>query len=665
MNHINNSLTLTSIQLNAYGTKSEMARSFPAAELFDNRHTFLMDSDQSAIAVLMAFTNERCFSSDNAPGIRRDVSVNLIDVTDGCLLTTKKAPIYMPKNKLMGICRSDLTFTHDAIDTDHTYKVMVRDEKSKEILGESPFRMYDPVKCGCDPEDWFEALKGSFSPFDSNDPFRIKEVGIMTYCKASFQLKANFKETPLIMPEIEVRIYFPDGNIDSRFCLPVCDDIDSNEYHVESPFFIDYNNKGICYVELLCMDFAFAGFVFSTQGETETGYWEDEDLRCLKEYTLSAASERFRKHLAEQESEEEDDNDYFDRLLEEFIKKESEGDFENDESEDADETEGADDTEEANTNVEETDDVEEIEDTDRTDEMTVESPETNTEWSLLSPLDHLSGLKTVKEKLITYEKVVRFNKLRSDCGLLTTPSPLHAMFLGSPGTGKTTVANIIGRILARAGVLTDGHVVVRERATLLGPNYSMEETNTLKAIEEAQGGILLIDEAYQLYQPNDPRDPGKFVIETLISALADESKRNWMLILAGYPDEMRRMFEMNPGLRSRIPDSNIYVFEDFSESELMEIAERYLDRNQYSLSPAAHDALSQRLSYDYAKRDKSFGNARHVVNLIQTDILPAMAVRVMSVESPDSSTLSLIEASDIPAPTMTDPALRPRIGFRA
>lgn len=128
---------------------------------------------------------------------------------------------------------------------------------------------------------------------------------------------------------------------------------------------------------------------------------------------------------------------------------------------------------------------------------------------------------------------------------------------------------MMGMILHRAGVLSKGHVVVRERATLLGQNYNSEAENTIAAIKEAQGGILLIDEAYQLYQPNDPRDPGKFVIDTLLTALADETNRDWMLVLAGYLDDMKRMFDMNPGFKSRIPESNIYLLKISQKKSLL------------------------------------------------------------------------------------------------
>lgn len=339
--------------------------------------------------------------------------------------------------------------------------------------------------------------------------------------------------------------------------------------------------------------------------------------------------------------------DDFDRALDAFLAS----------ARDDSEAENESETEEEVEEEEETEDCEE-----KADGGSVEVKE----QSPLVSLDHLTGLASVKTKLTVYEKLVRFNKMRTDNGFPVAAAPLHAMFLGSPGTGKTTVAKMMGVMLRRAGVLSRGHVVVRERSMLLGPNYSMEETNTLKVIEEAQGGILLIDEAYQLYQPKDPRDPGRFVIETLLTALADESKRDWMLILAGYPDEMRRMFEMNPGLKSRIPDTNIYDFEDFTETELMEIAERYFRRQKYVLSEDAREALACRLASDYAKRDKSFGNARHVINLIQTEIIPAMAVRVISSGRAGLEELTEIQACDIPRPTArTLRVERPRIGFCA
>ncbi len=278
-------------------------------------------------------------------------------------------------------------------------------------------------------------------------------------------------------------------------------------------------------------------------------------------------------------------------------------------------------------------------------------------------LDGMVGIESVKSKVTSYAKLMHFNRLRSEAGLAVTASPLHAMFLGSPGTGKTTVAKIIGTILRSTGVLSKGHVVVRERANLLGQYYNTESEKTLAALEEAEGGILFIDEAHQLYQPEDPRDPGRFVIETLMTALSDESHRDWMLILAGYPEPMLKMFEMNPGLASRIPSSNFYHFDDFTVDELKEIAYRYFAKNEYELSAEARRSLDHLLEHDYLNRDKSFGNARHVINIIQTGILPAMASRIADIDTPSRTDLSLILKEDIPASTITLSTKPRRIGF--
>ncbi|MGN0209765.1 MAG: AAA family ATPase, partial [Muribaculaceae bacterium] len=242
-------------------------------------------------------------------------------------------------------------------------------------------------------------------------------------------------------------------------------------------------------------------------------------------------------------------------------------------------------------------------------------------------LNTLIGLDEVKRRVESYTRMVRFAKMRKDAGLPTPEVSLHSMFLGAPGTGKTTVAKIIGQELYKAGVLSSGHVIVRERAELLGQFYNSEGENVRKAIEDAQGGILFIDEAYQLYQPNDPKDPGRFVIESLMTALADESKRDWMLILAGYTEPTLKLLELNPGLRSRIPANNIYVFQNLSEENLLQVAEQRLDKYHFSLTAEAREALAKRISEDYQHRDESFGNARHIVNLIDQEILPAMAQR--------------------------------------
>ncbi len=283
--------------------------------------------------------------------------------------------------------------------------------------------------------------------------------------------------------------------------------------------------------------------------------------------------------------------------------------------------------------------------------------------SIASDFDNMVGLENVKSKVKSYAKLMKFNKCRAELGLPVVGTSLHAMFLGSPGTGKTTVAKIMGELLRDSGVLSSGHVVVRERANLLGQYYNSESENTLAALEEARGGILFIDEAHQLHQPNDPRDPGRFVLETLMSVLADESRRDWMLILAGYSAPMMKMFELSPGLASRIPSSNLYYFDDYSVEELKEIAERFFVKNEYELSEEARIKLDCLLEHDYNNRDEAFGNARHVMNVIQNGIFPAMASRLADIAAPTRLDLSLILPEDIPTPVPTPIRFNHRIGF--
>lgn len=666
MKYPNKSLVLASLQVNPYDTGSKFAQKFPAVELFDNRHDFLINYTQTALAVMMTFHNERYLYSDGSQGIRRTVTVFLIDITANCVLSNAITRVYIHKDSFIDKCRVDIPFAYSDINVEHSYKVIVRDDSTKYILGEKVFNLFDEHTFGSQPANWYKVENGGISPDDEYQLFKSVEARDYSYHRVRFFLTPQFKKMPAIMPEIEIRIYYPDGSVDNGFFVPECCDSFFYEYFVAKSFLTTPSTKGICYAEILCMDYPLAGFVFSTQGPWVYNFWEGDELVCLEEYSLKAATDRFQSYFQEPEEAKTDDED-LDHFLNKFIITEIGMDDSDvaalsEDSGNADPSEK--DSEPKDSGNDTDSERESVTDKDYKEDSKSSANESKV-TTLTAALSGLVGLEKVKEKLAVYERLVNFNLLRSINGLPITTTPLHSMFLGSSGTGKTTVAKMLGQMLADARVLSKGHLVVRERATLLGPNYSNEETNTLNAIEEAQGGILLIDEAYQLCQPNDPRDPGKFVIEALMTALADESKRDWMLILAGYPDEMKRMFDINPGFKSRIPEANIYTFEDFSESELMEIAEQYLSKHKYELTEAAHNKLKSRLYSDYSRRDKKFGNARHVINIIQTEILPTMAWRVTSNGCKTPKALSLIEADDIQeSPIGIAPSYN-RIGFIA
>lgn len=600
---------------------------------FDDRSDFIAEPSLAGIAVKIAATNER-FDS----GVRRNVTLTLVDVTSRCEAASQSLKIILRRQE----CFKDFYahFPANGIIPDHTFKLVIDDPIASHTIDQRVFRLIDANPLP-HPAEWYGVCDGGVQPAWEDKLYKslTTDDGQRYYVRFSIEQKLGYR-LPSVLPELELRLYVPDEEQPLvMFAEPRCmnsDDYKDNIWYVEYPFTTAYDRNGVFYAELLCMEYPIAGFVFPTDEETESGKWFATDIEPLDEYSANAVMDRWIAIRHPESHSPQAETMDFDKLLDDFIA----GQKEKAESET---------------------------DTDTNESYTDSDNEPEHDESLSSTLDHLTGLRSVKEKLTVYERVVRFNKMRSERGLPSTTSPLHAMFLGSPGTGKTTVAKMMGIMLHRAGMLSKGHVVVCERATLLGQNYNSEAEKTIEAIEKARGGILFIDEAYQLYQPSDPRDPGKFVIETLLTALADDSNRDWMLVLAGYSDQMKRMFDMNPGFKSRIPDSNIYVFDDFTESELMEIAEKYLKRNNYTLSADARLALSRRLNADYMRRDKTFGNARHVINMIQTEILPTMAVRVINGGLDDDISLTEIQASDIPAPvpSLSLASTRPRIGFVA
>lgn len=613
--------------------------------VFDRQSDFLFDASFGGIAVRIDFCNER-YVRNKGRGVRRKVSLTLVDTTARSEITSRKVTVRMSRTEYLKSSYAVFSLSQIAFRAGHNYKLVVCDETASENLGEYSFHIFSQDTLG-DPADWYDVYSAGIRREGEYHICRSVDSTDSEIFVVRFKMRRNLSgNLPAVLPEIEMRIYYPEcERIETHFMEPSCVDFAGNRYMVESSFMSESKCRGAYYAEILCMKYPLAGFVFGTSGPELNGDWRGDDIMPLEEYSPEAADTRYDSLLGGEKNDDEESFD-FDAALDRFIKDEMSGHQDSEVPESG--GEAGDMPDDSGSSVQ---------------EKYCEAESGISSTSLLPSLDHLTGLRSVKDKLMVYERIVRFNKLRSDNNLPTTPMPLHAMFLGSPGTGKTTVAKMMGVILHKAGILSKGHVVVRERATLLGQNYNSEAEKTLAAIEEAQGGILLIDEAYQLYQPEDARDPGKFVIETLLTALSDESRRDWMLVLAGYPDEMRKMADMNPGFKSRIPDSNVYMFDDFSEDELMEIADNYISRLCYELSPEAREALVSRLRFDCSHRGRNFGNARHIINLIQTEILPAMAVRVITagVSGPDS--LTVIRESDIPRAIERGDAFRRRIGF--
>lgn len=264
----------------------------------------------------------------------------------------------------------------------------------------------------------------------------------------------------------------------------------------------------------------------------------------------------------------------------------------------------------------------------------------------------MTGLESVKETIMSMRNTAVFTRQRKDAGLPGTSINLHACFIGNPGTGKTTVARLIGQIYRDLGLLSSGHVVEESRRTLVGRYYDSESKALYDAIERARGGILLIDDASNLYIPGESRDPGNRIIEYLLAELEGEENKDWMLILAGSDPGMTDMLNHNRSLLSRIHHS--FIFKDYEEDQLLEIAEGFCRENRYVLSNDARIRLTEIIRRDMSVKDETFGNGRYVMNLMNMIVNVNMAGRVGRIFSPDKMQLQVIEACDVPGIRRTE-----------
>ena len=241
------------------------------------------------------------------------------------------------------------------------------------------------------------------------------------------------------------------------------------------------------------------------------------------------------------------------------------------------------------------------------------------------------GLRTLKETLSTTFCQVRFKERRRRMGLpVGEETASHVIFTGNPGTGKTTVARLLGRIYRALGLLSKGEVISTERRELVGEYIGQTEEKMNAILRRARGNVLFIDEAYSLCTDSDDRrDYGRHVVESLLSVLT-EPHPDMVVVLAGYDDEMDRLMQSNPGLKSRFPYK--FHFADYTADELMQIAGLTLERGGYRLTPEAGELLRDTVENALAHKDRFFANARWVNRFVTSGILPAMARRVMAMD---------------------------------
>ena len=360
------------------------------------------------------------------------------------------------------------------------------------------------------------------------------------------------------------------------------------------------------------------------------------------------------------------ENDEFEKLLNDFINREYDetlGKESNDEQseEDLDESE-----EEWESDAEE-------EDNSFTDDEPFPNGEIeqnqniSVKVEILSPipnpreeLDKLVGCDNIKRRMDELVALTSYNKMMHELfpNSKQHEVSLHSVFLGRPGTGKTTVCKIFGSLLRQAGALSKGHVVVCDRGTFIGTLWGDEERSMRQVLELAQGGVLMIDEAYLLNGKHD-NDPGKLVIQLLMNILADESQRDIAVVLCGYKEPMMKLLDSNPGLQSRFP--NKFEFTDFTVEELLQITRRRVKDYDYKFTTQAWEKYSNMLVQAYQMRNpETWGNARFIANQLER-IYIQHATRCIKHQPKDKQDLLMLTPEDILPIEM--PRQKTKIGF--
>jgi SpoVK/Ycf46/Vps4 family AAA+-type ATPase len=266
----------------------------------------------------------------------------------------------------------------------------------------------------------------------------------------------------------------------------------------------------------------------------------------------------------------------------------------------------------------------------------------------LQSLENLVGLEDLKKDIKNHVSYLNFLKLRQEKGFKDSDRiALHSVFLGNPGTGKTTVVKMLGQIYKSMGLLSKGHVKEVDRSQLIGEYIGQTAPKVKKAIEEARGGILFIDEAYALArEADDSKDFGKEAIEVLIKEMSDGSP-DIAIMAAGYPHEMQVFLDSNPGLKSRF--SHYFHFDDYLPEELQQISLQAAKQRSVKLTDPGVNYLYDQLTEAYRNRDKTFGNARYAQSVID-EAKMNLGLRLMNREDLrelNDDVLSTIELEDL------------------
>lgn len=262
---------------------------------------------------------------------------------------------------------------------------------------------------------------------------------------------------------------------------------------------------------------------------------------------------------------------------------------------------------------------------------------------LLEDLNSLIGLAPVKNEVTQLVNFLKVQELRASKNLPNAPISRHLVFLGNPGTGKTTVARLLAHIYQALGVLSKGHLLETDRSGLVAGYLGQTALKVQEVVKNAFGGVLFIDEAYALVEGHDDSF-GQEALDTLLKLMEDH-RDDLIVVVAGYTEKMNRFLSTNPGLRSRF--NKYLTFQDYTPAEIVQIFESFCVKTGFILAPEAKEKLEGLSAELYADRDETFGNGRLARNLFETAI-NKQASRIVAEPHIDERVLSTLEMIDVP-----------------